>query len=268
MSKYGGYVDQPILSELYDLIPGYAKRPDVGFYVQCCTAARGRILELGCGTGRVLLRAAEAGCRMTGLDISEHMLSVCERKLRQASDEVQTRVRLVQGNMTGFRFDDSFELVLIPFRAFQHMISVAEQLACLRCINQHLTTGGRLILDVFQVNLKLINSPRAMEEREDCPEYQLPDGRRLRRTSRIAAFHPMDQVNDVELICYVTSPDGKTERIVQAFPFRYFFRFEMEHLLARSGFETVDLYGSFDRSPLADDSPEMIFVAEKRTSPS
>ena len=263
MSKYGGYVDQPIMAELYDLVPSYAKRADIDFYLQYCVTASGPILELGCGTGRILLPAAEAGCRMTGLDISKHMLSECHRKLQLKPAEVQSRVRTVQGDMTNFDLTESFHLSIIPFRAFLHVIAVDDQLACLRRISRHLTTGGHLILDVFQVDLKRINNPRATEESEDFAEHELPDGRRLRRTSRVVAFHPADQVNDVEMIYHLTNLDGTTERIIQAFPFRYIFRYEMEHLLARCGFKVVDLFGNFDKSPLADNSPEMIFVAEK-----
>ena len=57
--------------------------------------------------------------------------------------------------------------------------------------------------------------------------------------------------------------NGKTERVVNGFPMRYFFRYEVEHLLARAGFEVVELYGDYDKSPLVDESPEMIFVARK-----
>jgi SAM-dependent methyltransferase len=263
VSRYGGYVDQPIMAELYDLVPGYAKRVDIDFYLQYCVTAGGPILELGCGTGRILLPAAEAGCRITGLDISKHMLAECQQKLKRKSPAVQNRVQLVQGDMTSFDLAESFQLSIIPFRAFLHVIAVDDQLACLRRINRHLSIGGYLLLDVFQVDLKMINNPRATEEWENFAEYELPDGRRLRRTSRIAAFHPADQVNDVELIYYLTNLNGTTERIVQAFPFRYFFRHEMEHLLGQCGFKVVDLFGNFDKSPLADSSPEMIFVAEK-----
>lgn len=263
MSKYGGYVDQPIMAELYDLVPGYTKRADIDFYLQYCVTASGPILELGCGTGRILLPAAEAGCRITGLDISTHMLAECQRKLQRKSPEVQDHVQFVQSDMTNFDLADSFRLSIIPFRAFQHVIAVDDQLACLRRVNRHLAMGGQLILDVFQVNLKMITNPRATEESEDFAECELPDGRRLRRTSRFAAFHRAEQVNDVEMIYYVTNTDGATERIVQAFPFRYVFRYEMEHLIARCGFKIVDLFGDFDKSPLADNSPEMIFVAEK-----
>jgi hypothetical protein len=51
--------------------------------------------------------------------------------------------------------------------------------------------------------------------------------------------------------------------LVHEFPFRYFFRYEVEHLLTQSGFKVAELFGNFDRSPLTNNSPEMIFVAEK-----
>jgi hypothetical protein len=64
------------------------------------------------------------------------------------------------------------------------------------------------------------------------------------------------------MIYTVTHPDGQKERHVFAFTIRYFFRYEVEHLLARCGFRVSAVYGNFDRSPLQDASPEMIFVAE------
>lgn len=263
MRKHGGYEDEPVLAELYDLVPAYAERCDRDFYLRCSMKAGGKILELGCGTGRILLPIAEAGCRITGVDLSKHMLARCRQKLQLKPIDVQERVQLVQGNMTDFDLGDEFHLTIIPFRAFQHLIDSDDQLSCLRQINRHLVMQGKLIFDVFQVNLKFLNDPRITEETEDLAEYELADGRRLRRNHRIAAFHRAEQYNDVEMIYYLTKTDGTTERIVQAFPFRYFFRYEIEHLLARCGFRVVDLFGDFDRSPLTDESPEMIFVAEK-----
>jgi SAM-dependent methyltransferase len=267
MQKYGNYDNLSILAELYDFVPLYANRSDLDFYVQYGKATSGDILELGCGTGRVLLPVAEAGCRITGLDLSEHMLAGCRRKLQFKSGDVQGRVRLAQGNMTDFSFKQVFELVIIAFRPFQDLIEVNDQLSCLRCINRHLATKGKLIIDVFQTNLKILNDPRLGEEIEDLAEFELPDGRRFSRTYRITALHRAKQYNDIELIYYLTDTEGKTERIVHAFPFHYFFRYEMEHLLARCGFEVVDLFGDFDGSPLADDSPEMIFVSQKVREP-
>jgi SAM-dependent methyltransferase len=263
MSKFGDYEDKPFLAELYDLVPRYSGRRDLDFYVELCRDAGGKVLELGCGTGRVLIPIADEGMEIVGLDLSPHMLAKCRQNLTSQPDEVRDHVRLVQASMTDFDLGEQFGTAIIPFRPFQHLVSVSDQLACLGCVRRHLRDGGVLAFDLFQVALDKIADPRRYEEAEDLPEFTLPDGRKMRRCNRFVATHRAEQYNDVEIIYYLTHPDGRTERLVQGFPFRYFFRYEVEHLLARAGFERVAVYGDFDKSPLEDDSPEMIFVARK-----
>lgn len=267
MSRFGGYEDEPFIAEYYDCIPGYCDRADQDFYLDQARRAGGTILELGCGTGRVLIPLAGAGYDITGLDLSPHMLSKCRQKLAAQPEKTQDRVLLAQASMVDFQLNRVFDLVIAPFRSFQHLLSIEEQLACLHCINRHLVMGGTLILDLFQVKLDRIYDPKYLEEVEDFAETELPDGTRLRRSSRISAFHRAEQYNDVELIYHITHPDGSKERLVQAFPFRYFFRYEVEHLLTLRGFEVVGIYGDYDRSALHSDSPEMIFVARKCRDP-
>jgi SAM-dependent methyltransferase len=57
-SRFGGYEDRSFLAELYDLVPAYTLRRDVDFYLGVCQSAPARVLELGCGTGRILIPAA------------------------------------------------------------------------------------------------------------------------------------------------------------------------------------------------------------------
>lgn len=262
MARTGGYSDAPWLADLYDLMPSYGDRGDVEFYLASAEAADGKVLELGCGTGRVLIPLARAGQEVRGLDLSRHMLSRCRAKLHAEPPQVRERARLVQADMRDFAFDDRFALITTPFRPFQHLLDPEDQLACLRCANEHLAPGGRLVLDLFQPDPRLLAGERNMEETVDFADVPMPDGGRFTCSHRIAAFHLARQYNDVELIYDVTRPDGTTERLVHAFPFRYFFRYEVEHLLARSGFRIADLFGDFDCTPLNDESPEMIFVAE------
>jgi hypothetical protein len=103
----------------------------------------------------------------------------------------------------------------------------------------------------------------AGEELEDTPEFELPDGRRLRRTNRTVENSWIEQTVKVELIYYITEEDGSLQREVEAFSLRYFFRFEMIHLLERLGFRVCELYGDFDGNPMGEGAPEMVFVAEK-----
>jgi SAM-dependent methyltransferase len=263
MSKSGEYEDKPFIAELYDYVPFYSERADVDFYVSFAKAGGGRVLELGCGTGRILIPTAAAECEITGLDFSVHMLAKCRQKLKSHPQEVQKHVQLVHCKMAEFNLNDTFSLMTAPFRSFQHLLSVEEQLTCLKCANHHLRLGGMFVFDVSHVHLRFVRSDDYAKEMEDFSNIELPEGKKMRRTHRIVASYLTEQYNEVELIYYVTYPNGQVNKLVQAFPFRYFFRYEIEHLLARCGFKVIDMFGNFDQSPLKYDSPEMIFVAEK-----
>jgi SAM-dependent methyltransferase len=248
------------IAEYYDLSPIVTGRKDVDFYVSAAKEFAEPILELGCGSGRVTLAIAQAGFRITGLDLSQKMLAQADEKIAKLPYQVRSRVRLVQSNMTNFDLDERFRLVIIPFRPFQHLLEVQRQLDCLAQARKHLEPNGRLILDFFQTDARRMHDPQFLEERQ-AAEYLMPDGRKVRLTERVTAFHRANQVNDVEMIYRVSHTDGREERLVMAFPFRYFFRYEVEHLLARCGFHAQETFGDFDCSELQDRSPEMIFIA-------
>ncbi len=251
------------VAEYYDYAPPVAGRNDIDFFLSHAKAQGDPILELGCGTGRVLLELAKAGHHVTGLDLSGRMLGRCRTKLAALPADAQRRVRLVQGDMVAFDLGETFRLITIPFRPFQHLLETEQQIGCLRSAAQHLAPGGKLIVDFFQTDPRRMHDPAFFQESDALPEFALPDGRRVKMRDRVVAFHRAQQRNDVEMIYYVTHLGGREERLVFAFTIRYFFRYEVEHLLARCRFRVVELYGGFDRSPLADGSPEMIFVAEK-----
>ncbi len=255
---------------LYDDNPICRARRDIMFYVDLARESGGPVLEMGCGTGRVLLPVARAldrpDGRVTGLDLSGSMLARLRARLKQEPERIRARIRIVQGSMTGFDLSESFALAIAPFRGFQHLVKVEDQLACLRSAYRHLRPGGRLVLDLFQTDPRRMHDSSFLQESEPSPSVTLADGCQLRLSDRVVAFHRAVQVNDVELIYTLAHPDGRLERFVQAFQVRYFFRFEVEHLLVRTGFRPVDVFGDFDRSPLGDFSPEMVFVAERQAS--
>lgn len=263
LSGSSGYEEYAFIADLYDHVVSYRDRPDVGFFVDAATRAGSPVLEIGCGTGRVLIPTARAGVDIVGLDFSPHMLAVCRQRLLDESEAIQERVRLVQADMRHFSLDDRFTLVTIPFRPFQHLLTVEDQLSCLAQVHQHLVDDGVLILDIFNPSLDFLVSPVG-EECDDEPEFLTPDGRRITCRHKIVARDRFNQVNHVELIYYVTHPDGREERLVHAFPMRYLFRFEAEHLLARAGFEVAHLYADYDQSTYGSKYPgELLFVATR-----
>ncbi len=251
-----------VTAEFYDSVTFYANRPDVGFFIEEAQAAAGPVLELGCGTGRVLIPTARAGVDITGLDFSRRMLDVCRTRLAQEPAETRSRAHLVQGDMRCFAFPLPFDLITMPFRPFQHLTTVEEQLACLACVRRHLSPGGRLILDIFNPWLEMLVADDVGVETSEGPPFTTPDGRTVERRFRFVSKDRAGQVNRIELIYYVTHPDGRQERLVHSFAFRYLFRFEAEHLLARAGLKVEQLFGGYDRSPFGVTYPgELIFIA-------
>ncbi len=210
---------------------------DVAFYLALARESGGPVLELGCGTGRVLLPIARAGIACVGVDASADMLAVLREK------GPPENVVLVHATME--RFDlgtQRFPLITIPFRAFSHLLDVPAQLAALANVRRHLAPGGRLALDVFDPKLASIARP-------DDPETlavtaETPRGR-VQRYDRVTR-DPARQVLTLRVRFVAEAPDDCGEGELQL---RWFHRFELEHLLARAGFAIDALYGGFDRRP-------------------
>src|SRR3989442_4098680 len=149
---------------------------------------------------------AQSDCRVGVLYLTEPMLARCRAKLENQPAAVRDRVRLVHGDMTDFQLRETFRLINIPFRPFQHLLAVEQQLGCLRCARRHLAPGVRLVVDFFQTDARRMHDPAFMQESSPHPEVALPDGTRVRLAERVAAFHRADQCNAVELSSYATPP--------------------------------------------------------------
>jgi len=253
------------LAEVYDAI--YRDRADAGFWLTVAADARGPLLELGCGTGRVLLPLARAGYEVTGLDLSAGMLERCRARLAEETAEVRERVHLVRADMTSFELGTRFAAITVPFGGFQQLRSVDEQLACLGRCRDHLLPGGRLVLDLQ--NADPAPPSHAGEEPADgqatVVEVPWTHGRLIRWWVEVVAYDHLQQRCECEVSYEVVDADGAVRRLRERLVVRYVFRFEAEHLLVRAGFRVAALYGDYDGSAFAADSPAMIYVAELLT---
>jgi SAM-dependent methyltransferase len=258
MDGYNAY-NTDELAELYDCV--YADRDDLAFWT-AVAPDEGPILEVACGTGRVLIPLARSGHEITGLDLSPQMLERCRRKLAAEPDEVRSRVTLVQTDMTSFDLGRRFALVTLPFRGFQHLTSVGQQMSCLSRCRAHLRPGARLVIDLFNPDPALLYDSGEPDGEETAESVECPDGRRIRWWGHVTAYRRAYQTNECEMTYEVTTPDGATRVVTETFPMRYIWRYELGHLLSRTGFRVLKLYGDYDRSGFSDDSPELIAVAE------
>jgi len=252
-------------AEYYDHVLPYRNREDVAFFADLARAARGPVLEVACGTGRVLLPCARAGVDVVGIDLSAGMLEVCRRHLARERPEVQARVELHEADMREFDLGRQFDLITTPFRGFQHLLTVADQQRALRAIRRHLTDEGRFVLDLFNPSLPFLGDERWLVNPLVEPAFSMPDGRTVVRSFRIVTRDYFAQVQRLEMAYDVAWPDGHTERRTSAFSLRYLFRFEAEHLLVREGFTVDAVYGDYERHAYGETTypGDLVFVCRK-----
>ncbi|MBI2945402.1 MAG: class I SAM-dependent methyltransferase [Candidatus Wallbacteria bacterium] len=240
----------------------HADRPDlkqdVLFYTDLALEAGGRVLEVGCGTGRVLLAIKKAGIDVWGLDISEGMLEL----LRAKAKKLGFNCKLHVGDMRNFKLERKFRLILLPFRVFQHMLKPADQLAALGNLREHLLPGGRLALNIFNADVERLTRKSGQPLLEGSFTHPVSG----RRVLQFAATVPDwgQQVIHNQMMFHELDPAGKVvEQHVVPLSMRWTYRWEFEHLASRAGFTVESLHGGFDRSPFTAGSGEQVWVLKR-----
>jgi ubiquinone/menaquinone biosynthesis C-methylase UbiE len=239
---------------------------DIPFYVEEAQRAEPPVLELACGTGRVLIPIAQAGVRIWGLDLTSAMLTHGEHKVAALPPEIQRRITLRPGDMRDFELEERFGLVMIPARSFLHLLTVEDQIKALVTIQRHLQPGGRLILNFFQPSIPIIAA------------HMTPTGRALKHFREwidpqtghrvvcweTRAYNAATQIIDETRVFEVVDQDGQVvDRFYRSLMLRWIYRYEFEHLLARTGYEVEALYGDFGRAPFDEKSAEMVWIARR-----
>jgi ubiquinone/menaquinone biosynthesis C-methylase UbiE len=252
-------------TETYDSsVPDWSG--EIDFYKGMATEVKSKgqsILEVACGTGRVGIRLAKEGVRVVGLDLSAGMLKEAARK-----SQGMANVRWVKGDMCSFDLDETFRLVLITGHAFHNLNEPAEQAACLESIHRHLLPDGRLVIHLdfpdFTWLSDLMGKMGGVFEKEG--EFQHPRTGHMITTFKAWSYEPSTQATTVTEAFEERDDSGKLISRMETPPCKLhsIFRFEMEHLLARTGFVVDAVYGNFEKEKLNDKSKNMIWVVRKR----
>ena len=244
-------------ASIYDAVYSYV-REDIGFYVEEAEAADGPVLELGCGTGRITIPIAKAGVPIVGLDFSAAMLDIARDKARAQS--VADNVTLVHGDMSDFSMDDRFSLIIIPFRGFQSLLTVEDEIKTLGNIRRQLAPGGKLMFNIFVPDVDM------MTQDFDVP-YHFRDVTDPQTGITYVLWNQTEYDSHSQVMKIRTTVeelDGNSHvvrKLYRDFQLRNIFRWEMHHLLTSCGFHVEELHGDFSRSNFDGASTEMLWVA-------
>ncbi len=242
-------------ARFYDIIY-QSKRSgkDHAFFMSRITQTEGKILEIGTGTGRFFVDALKAGADIYGIDVSPRMLDVLLEKI---GEEERDRIKLEDGRT--FKSELSFQLILAPFRVIQHMETVEYQLALLSNVHHHLEQGGYFIFDAFIPNIHMLANP--LKDHVDFDGYYEEGKRLIRKVSVYPDY--IHQINKVEMQYLWEEQKGEWKDERWTFNMRYFYLYELAHLLQISPFTTFKIYGGYKYEPLTNESRDFVVIAQK-----
>jgi len=226
---------------------------DLAYWMKVGREAKGPVLDLGCGTGRILLRLREAGIDADGLDASKPMIA----RLHEKAGLRDLDVRAVVADMREFKMPRRYARIFCAFNGFAHCETTEDQIRALRCCRKHLRPKGALVLHMSYPGHKYWSEP------DDVPAFETEaidpiTDRRFQlwdlRTKDPVAQSQRSRMEIREL--------DETGNIVKLHKFtttqRWVYRYELELLFRAAGFSRWAVYGDFDEHPLRNPEDQMI----------
>ena len=238
---------------IYDFLHEFLVE-DVAFYRSLLRPGEDSVLELGCGTGRVLLPLVEAGVDVVGLDINAESLRLAEAKLRDR--RWPGAWQLVAADMRDYELPRRFSTVIVPFNTFLFLHSPEDRDRCLRTARRHLLPGGRLVLDVFNPAWVLA-SRRPGAVYQELVKHRPETGTTLFYFSNFVAanalfyWHQIFDEVDASHVCHRRYRLMKLAHLPEA---------ALRAAIDAAGFTVESAFGWYDRRPLSDEANSLLFV--------
>jgi ubiquinone/menaquinone biosynthesis C-methylase UbiE len=237
------------MAEYYDLI--YNDEFDLEFYTQEAKNARGPILEVACGTGRILLSLLKDGMDAYGIDLSEGMIRILNEKAKKLG----LKPNVLKANMLDFKLDKKFKLIIIPYRSFLHLKSEEERKQALTNFKNHLDKDGRLILHTYNPSKD---------------EYAMIDKLHKFASENLATHDGMPYTVEWFLIYNPKTNMGRYEISLTLEETKHLFSMEIAYLkkekvmdmLKSCGYRNIKTYCGFNYSPFNENCREAIWIAD------
>ena len=240
------------------------RRGDLAFYRRVAREGGGEVLELGCGTGRVLVPLLRDGLRVVGVDASQAMLRRCAERVLRLSPPRRARAHLLRADFRRFSFGRRFSTVICPFNAMMHLYTRDDIARFLGCVREHLLPGGRFAFDVLNPDLGWLT--RDSNRRWARTRFKHPVTGRAYYYSTNQSYDPATQIAWIRIYYDEADlPEGAIARSrVVPLAHRQFFPEELLALLDHHGFTVERRDGDFDGEPFAGDSDAQVCTCSIR----
>lgn len=219
---------------------------DLPFYLARLPGPSARVLELGCGTGRITLPLARHCAQMHGIELSGAMLDICRGKLRR-EPAAAANIALQLSDITSFDLGVTFDLIIAPYRVLQNLETDAEVAGLFRCVRTHLAAGGTCILNVFNPRYPTADALIAAwtQPVEVLDWEHVAEARVVTCHVRKGKVRAEPLVIYPELVYRVRDGATPPEEVVFPLAMRCYFPQEFERLFARHGFDVIGRWGGY-----------------------
>lgn len=248
------------MAQFWDLLRGdTSKWEDRPFYRQIIAESGQPALDVGCGTGRLLLDYMQQGIDIDGVDNSPEMLALC----RQKAEQLGLQPALYEQTMEMLDLPRTYRAILVPSSSFQLVIEPAAAAEALRRFFQHLAPGGALVMSFMTYDTGDNQDPIVTGEWQQ--EVTRPkDGAIVRRWSRST----IDRVNQLEHTedRYDVIVGGKvvaSESLARSPATRIYTQDQAVKLVESAGFTNVHVYSGFTRQPAVEQDPVFTLLGAK-----
>ncbi len=226
---------------------------DIHFWLDLAAQCPNPVLELGCGTGRVLLPLARMGNRVFGMDIAWDMLAFLKQSL---SKELHATAFIFQADFARFKLSSQFGLIILPCNTLS-TLRLENLRSLLTCVHDHLQPGGIFAASI--PNPFVLQSLRTESNPEIEETFPSPiDGEPIQVSS---SWNRTKSHLIIHWFYDHLIPDGSIERISTQVQHNLIGPEIYGEEISKAGFETHIMYGDFDRSDFYSDSPYCIFLA-------
>jgi SAM-dependent methyltransferase len=227
-----------------------ADRP---FHSEEAKRARGPVLELACGTGRLTIPIAQSGVGIVGLDQPASVLAYARTKAERAG----VIIDWIEADCRHREIGRKFPLIFMAFNSMQHLHDDASLAGLFGNVKKHLAEGGRFIFDVFNPSIEVLSRDPAQPYVER--QYEEPDGRGTITLEQTSSYDDAAQVNRITR--YFSLPDQKDFRVEQLH-MRCFLPQELDLLVQANGIEIEEKFSDFEQKPFAGGGMKQVVVCK------
>ena len=221
---------------------------DIDFYISQIPSPQANILELGCGTGRVLIPLSQHCRYIHGVDLSPSMLQVCCENMAKANLSPE-KARVEQGDIANLDLGIKFDLITAPFRVFQNLIEDEQILGCFETVRKHLAPDGVTIFNTFNpygTPNEILTKNSSTDKHYDA---DLPFGKgrlvRYHTFRKPAIWEGEKLVFYPNLIYQYWIGEEMIEESLMEISMRVWYPNQLLDLIETNGFEIIDKWGGY-----------------------